>query len=63
VKTGGKQKYVPPKRRLALNGLNTVISQKAVFFITTAVRTSNPTNDYEILQHEGYMLFVVFKYT
>jgi hypothetical protein len=32
-----------PKRRLTFNGLHGVISQKIVLFITTAVRTSNPT--------------------
>jgi hypothetical protein len=35
--------YVPPKRRLTLNGLHGVIRQKIALFITTAVRTSNPT--------------------
>jgi hypothetical protein len=34
--------YVPPKRRLTLNGLHGVISQKMVLFITTGVKTSNP---------------------
>jgi hypothetical protein len=34
---------VPLKPRLIFNGLHGVISQKIVFFITTAVRTSNPT--------------------
>jgi hypothetical protein len=34
-------RYVPPKRRLTLNGLHGVISQKIALFITTAVRTSN----------------------
>jgi hypothetical protein len=38
----GKQ-YVPPKRRLKLNGLHGVISQKMILFITTAVETSIPT--------------------
>jgi hypothetical protein len=38
------KQYVPPKRRLTLNGLHGVISQKMVRFITTAVRTSNPTS-------------------
>jgi hypothetical protein len=33
----------PPKRRLTLNRLHGVISQKTVLFITTAVRTSDPT--------------------
>jgi hypothetical protein len=37
------RRYVPPKRRLTFNGLHDVISQKVVLFITTAVRTSNPT--------------------
>jgi hypothetical protein len=35
--------YVPPKRRLTLSGLHGVISQKMILFITTAVKTSNPT--------------------
>jgi hypothetical protein len=35
--------YVPPKRRLKLNGLHGVISQKMVLLITTAVKISNPT--------------------
>jgi hypothetical protein len=52
VKAGGKLGLlfdpedggdVPPKRRLTFNGLQGVISQKTVFFITTGVRTSNPT--------------------
>jgi hypothetical protein len=34
--------YVPPKRRLTFNGLHSVVSQKTVLFIITAVRTSNP---------------------
>jgi hypothetical protein len=36
-------RYVPPKRRLTLNGLHGVISQMMMLFITTAVKTSNPT--------------------
>jgi hypothetical protein len=36
------RRHVAPKRRLTLNGLRDVISQKMVLFITTAVRTSNP---------------------
>jgi hypothetical protein len=36
---------------LTLNGLHGVISQKIVFFITTGVRTSNPT----------YLFVVYFK--
>jgi hypothetical protein len=34
---------VPPKRMLTYNGLDSVRSQKIELFITTAVRTSNPT--------------------
>jgi hypothetical protein len=37
------RRHVPPKRRLTLNGLHGVISQKMIFFITTVVKTSNPT--------------------
>jgi hypothetical protein len=37
--SGRWRRYVPPKRRLALNGLHGVISQKIVRFITTAVST------------------------
>jgi hypothetical protein len=36
-------RYVPTTRQLTFNGLRGVISQKIVRFITTAVRTSNPT--------------------
>jgi hypothetical protein len=38
------RRYFPPKRRLELNGLHGVVSQKMILFITTAVKTSNPTN-------------------
>jgi hypothetical protein len=38
------RRYVPPKRRLKLNVLHGAISQKMILFITTAVKTSNPTN-------------------
>jgi hypothetical protein len=41
--TWRRRRYVPPKRQLTLNGLHGLISQKIVLFITTAVRTSNPT--------------------
>jgi hypothetical protein len=37
------RRYVPPKRRLQLNRLHGVISQKMILFITTAVKTPNPT--------------------
>jgi hypothetical protein len=36
-------KRYSPKRRMTFNGLHGVISQKIVFFITTAERTSDPT--------------------
>jgi hypothetical protein len=36
-------RHVPPKRLSTFNGLHGVISQKTELFITTAVRTSNPT--------------------
>jgi hypothetical protein len=34
---------IDSKRRLTLNRLHGIISQKIVLFIITAVRTSNPT--------------------
>jgi hypothetical protein len=34
---------VPPQLRLTLNGLHGVISQKMILFMTTALKTSNPT--------------------
>jgi hypothetical protein len=37
------RRYVPPKRRLKLGGIHGAISQKMILFITTAVKTSNPT--------------------
>jgi hypothetical protein len=40
------RRYVPPKLRLTLNGLHSVVSQKMVPFITTVVKTSNPTASY-----------------
>jgi hypothetical protein len=40
------RRYVPPKRRLQLNRLHGVTSQKMILFITTAVKTSNPTRMY-----------------
>jgi hypothetical protein len=37
-------KFIPSsERRVQLNGLHGVISQKMLLFITTAVKTSNPT--------------------
>jgi hypothetical protein len=38
------RRYIPHKRRLTLNGLHGIISQKFILFITTAVKTLNPTN-------------------
>jgi hypothetical protein len=35
------RRYVPPKRRMQLNVLHGVISQKMILFITTAVKTSS----------------------
>jgi hypothetical protein len=37
------RQHVHPKVQLTFNGLHGVISQKIELFITTAVRTSNPT--------------------
>jgi hypothetical protein len=37
------RRCVPLKRRLTFNGLHGILSQKIVSFITTTVRTSNPT--------------------
>jgi hypothetical protein len=37
------RRYVPPECWLTFNGLHSIISQNIVLFITTAVRTSNPT--------------------
>jgi hypothetical protein len=39
-------RYVPPKLRLTFNGLHGVISQMIWLFVTTAVRTSNPTSSH-----------------
>jgi hypothetical protein len=38
------RQYVPPKRRVQLNGPHCGISQKMILFITTDVKTSNPTH-------------------
>jgi hypothetical protein len=37
------RRYVPPNHQLTFNGLHGVISQKTEHFITTGVRTSDPT--------------------
>jgi hypothetical protein len=44
--TGLTEYYVPPKRRFTY-GLHSVISQKMATFVTTAVRTSNPSKSME----------------
>jgi hypothetical protein len=46
---------VPPKRRWTLKGLHGVISQKMVFFITTAVRTSNPATNSVTKWSSGFL--------
>jgi hypothetical protein len=38
------RRHVPPKRRFSFNGPHGVMARKTELFITTAVRTSNPTN-------------------
>jgi hypothetical protein len=38
-----RERHVDPKRRLVFNGVHGIIFQKIELFITTAVRTSNPT--------------------
>jgi hypothetical protein len=40
------RRYVPPKRRLKLDGLHGVISQKMILFVTIALNTSNPTRSW-----------------
>jgi hypothetical protein len=39
------RRHVPPKRRLTFNGPRGVISHRIELFLTTAVRTSNCTNN------------------
>jgi hypothetical protein len=68
------RRYVPPKRRLTLNGLHGVISQKTIFFITTAVKTSDPMTclyfeysfyplPFSFWVHQGCWLFFVCRQT
>jgi hypothetical protein len=52
------RRYVPQKRRLTLNGLHGVISQKMARFIITAVRTSNPAK-----KSHDYIFCVLFNGT
>jgi hypothetical protein len=54
-------RYVPPKCRLTVNGLHGVISQKIVLFITTAVRTSDPTNLKMFFNKYGVSVFIWFE--
>jgi hypothetical protein len=44
---------VPLKLRLTFNGLHGIISKKIVLFITTAVRTLNPSR--------GFIIYTVFQ--
>jgi hypothetical protein len=56
------RRYVPPKRRLASNGLHGVIYQKIVLFITTTVRTSNSTYIPSKMTHYGSRDISIFRY-
>jgi hypothetical protein len=58
------RRCVPPERRLALNGLHGVTSQKIVFFNTTAVRASNPTCSrvaFHFIVHVAWHIIVISK--
>jgi hypothetical protein len=46
------RRYVPPKRRLHLNRLHGVTSQKMILFIITSVKTSNPKYKSSPRRHE-----------
>jgi hypothetical protein len=50
------RRYVPPKRRLKPNRLHGIISQKMILFITTAVKTSNPTIIKHVYQNVTLLL-------
>jgi hypothetical protein len=56
------RRYVPPKRRLHLNTLHGVTSQKMILFITTAVKTSNPTSML-LLQSRNHSVYIILVYT
>jgi hypothetical protein len=49
------RRHVPLKRRLTFNGTHGVISQKIEIFLTTAVRTLNPTELRHWTQQYVYM--------
>jgi hypothetical protein len=55
------RRHVPPKRQLTFNGLRGVTSQKIDFFITTDVRTSNPTKCIVILLLSPYQFMEACK--
>jgi hypothetical protein len=47
------RRCVPPKFQLKLDGLHSVISQKMILFITTAVKTSNTTRGKSLRLDKG----------
>jgi hypothetical protein len=53
------RRHVPPKRRLTFNGLHGVMSQKIGLFLTTALRTSDPTNDI-LKKLDGFYRFYIY---
>jgi hypothetical protein len=52
----------PPKRRLTLNGLHSVISQKMILCITTTVKTSNPIYHIYLNMRFGQRMCTTFSY-
>jgi hypothetical protein len=50
---------IPPKRRMTFNGLQGVISQKILLFITTTVRTSNRTLHFHYMWYSEYDLRLI----
>jgi hypothetical protein len=46
-------RHDPPKLQLTLNGVHGITSQKMILFITTAVKTSNPTGTINISGEDG----------
>jgi hypothetical protein len=51
------RRYVPPKRRLQLNRIHGVTSQKMILFITTAMKTSNPTFSFLSVTFRPYTIW------
>jgi hypothetical protein len=56
------RRHDPPKRWLTFNRLLCVISQKTELFVTTAVKTSNPTQEYitsqpALLNYPSFLFF------